>query len=89
MMSFDGWYRAYHPILVAALTVFAGDGPAAREAADEALARAYERWSRVGTMSSPEAWTYTVGINVLRRRARRASIEAVVTRRIERPGCAS
>jgi RNA polymerase sigma-70 factor (ECF subfamily) len=75
MMSFDGWYRGYHPVLVAALTVVAGDGSVASDAADEALVRAYERWSRVETMSSPEAWTYTVGVNLLRRRARRAAIE--------------
>ena len=75
-MSFDGWYRTYHPVLVAALTVVAGDGAVGREAADEALVRAYERWSRVERMSSPEAWTYTVGVNLLRRRARRAAIEA-------------
>jgi RNA polymerase sigma-70 factor (ECF subfamily) len=83
-MSFDGWYRAYHPILVAALTVVAGDGAVGRDAADEALVRAYERWPRVELMSSPEAWTYTVGVNVLRRRARRVAIEARLGVRGER-----
>jgi RNA polymerase sigma-70 factor (ECF subfamily) len=83
-MSFDGWYRAYHPILVAALTVVAGDGAVARDAADEALVRAYERWPRVEAMSSPESWTYTVGVNLLRRRARRAAIEARLAGRAER-----
>src|SRR5437660_1137685 len=79
-MSFDDWYRGYHPVLVAALTVVCGDGSAGREASDEAMVRAYERWPRVGAMSSPEAWTYTVGVNWLRRRARRAAIEARLTR---------
>ena len=84
-MSFDGWYRECHPSLVAALTVVAGDASLGRDAADEALVRAYERWTRVQTMSSPAAWTYAVGVNLLRRRARRTALEARVARRAERP----
>lgn len=84
-MSFDDWYRAYHPVLVAALTVVAGDGSVAHDAADEALVRAYERWSRVQATSSPEAWTYAVGVNFLRRRARRAALEATLLRRTPPP----
>jgi RNA polymerase sigma-70 factor (ECF subfamily) len=80
-MSFEPWYRDYHPRLVAALTVVAGDGSVGREAADEALVRAYEKWARVEKMTSPEAWTYTVGDNVLRRRARRVAAERRLLRR--------
>src|SRR5689334_5590429 len=74
-MSFERWYRDHHPRLVAALTIVAGDSSLGREAADEALVRAYERWSRVERMASPEAWTYSVGVNFLRRRARRLALE--------------
>lgn len=74
-MSFEAWYRGYHPVLVAALTIVAGDPDAGSDAADEALVRALERWHRVGRMASPEGWTYRVGVNVLRRRARRRAIE--------------
>jgi RNA polymerase sigma-70 factor (ECF subfamily) len=84
VMEFDGWYRTYHPVLVAALTVVAGNGSAGRDAADEALVRAYERWHRVAVMTSPEAWTYTVGVNLVRRRARRASVEARLGIRTDR-----
>ncbi len=82
--DFDGWYRGYHPRLIAALTVVAGTQQAAVEAADEALVRALERWGRVSGMESPEGWTYRVGVNLLRRQGRRhrqesdASARAVV-----------
>jgi RNA polymerase sigma-70 factor, ECF subfamily len=74
-MSFETWYLGYHPILVAALTVVAGDRDAGRDAADEALVRALERWERVQAMDSPEGWTYRVGVNLLRRRGRRRALE--------------
>lgn len=44
------------------------DAELGREAAAEAFTRALEAWSRVGPMSSPEGWTYRVGVNVVRRR---------------------
>lgn len=74
-MQFEDWYRGLHPRLFAALLVISGDRGVASEAADEALTRALERWDRVQAMSSPEGWTYTVGVHVLRRRARRAAKE--------------
>jgi RNA polymerase sigma factor (sigma-70 family) len=74
-MSFEAWYVGYHPTLVAALTVVAGDRDAGRDAADEALVRALERWDRVQAMDSPEGWTYRVGVNLLRRRGRRRALE--------------
>jgi RNA polymerase sigma factor (sigma-70 family) len=61
--------------LVAALTVVAGDRDLARDATDEAMVRALERWERVERMASPEGWAYRVGVNVLRRKARRSAFE--------------
>ena len=75
-MGFDGWYRTYHPVLVAALTVVAGNASVGRDAADEALVRAYERWSRVAEMASPESWTYTVGVTCSGVAGRRSALEA-------------
>lgn len=69
--GFEAWYRAVHPRLVTALVAVTGDADVGREATDEALARALERWHRVHAMGSPEAWTYRVGLNVARRRFRR------------------
>lgn len=74
-MSFSAWYRSFYPTLLAALTVVAADVDLAADATDEAFVRALERWDRVSIMDSPEGWTYRVGVNVLRRRARRWAIE--------------
>ena len=73
--SFDGWYRSEHPRLLALLTVAAGDPDVGREITSEAFVRALERWDRVGEMDAPAAWTYRVGVNLLRRRLRRAAFE--------------
>ena len=73
--SFDRWYRAEHARVLGLLTVVAGDADLAREATAEAFTRALERWDRVGAMASPAAWTYRVGVNLLRRRAQRAALE--------------
>lgn len=73
--SFDQWYRAEHARVLGLLTVVAGDTDLAREATAEAFTRALERWDRVGGMAAPSAWTYRVGVNLLRRRAQRAALE--------------
>lgn len=73
--SFAAWYGEYHRQLVAVLASAFGDEDLACEVADEALVRAYERWSRVGAMESPAGWTYRVAFNVARRRLRRRSFE--------------
>jgi RNA polymerase sigma factor (sigma-70 family) len=72
---FERWYVGGHPRLIAALTVVAGDTCLAAEVVDEAFARAYERWPRVGGMTSPDGWTYRTALNVLRRRQRRVRLE--------------
>jgi RNA polymerase sigma factor (sigma-70 family) len=79
--SFESWYRAAHPRLLAALVVAAGDVEAARDATSEAFTRALQHWSRVRTMDAPEAWIHRVGINVLRRRHRRRILEERLLRR--------
>jgi RNA polymerase sigma-70 factor, ECF subfamily len=82
--SFETWYRAVHPRLLATLVVASGDIEAARDATAEAFTRALERWSRVHAMDAPEAWVDRVGVNVLRRRNRRRILEERLLRR-QRP----
>jgi DNA-directed RNA polymerase specialized sigma24 family protein len=84
-VEFASWYKGYQPVLVAALTVVVGDGHAAADAADEALVRALERWDRVGSLASPEGWTYRVGVNLLRRRSRRRAMERMLLGRAAPP----
>jgi RNA polymerase sigma-70 factor (ECF subfamily) len=76
--SFERWYRAEYPRLLAIVTVACGDRHLAEETTAEAFARALAAWRRVGVMDEPSAWTYRVAVNLLRRRARRAATEARV-----------
>ena len=80
-IGFEPWYVREHPKLVSALTVVAGNPAVAAEAADEAFAARYERWGRVGVMASPGGWTYRTALNVVRRRWRRAALEARILHR--------
>lgn len=73
--GFERWYLDEHERLVAALLWVAGDPEIARDAADEAFARALLHWRRVGAMASPGGWTYKVALNVVRQRMRRAARE--------------
>jgi RNA polymerase sigma-70 factor (ECF subfamily) len=82
-MLFVDWYPRFRPLLAAALIVFAGETDVAIDAADEALARAFERWERIESLDSPEAWTYRVGANLVRRKMRRRSIERQILLRGE------
>jgi RNA polymerase sigma-70 factor (ECF subfamily) len=73
--GFERWYLREHPRVVAALTWVAGDPDVAVEGTDEAFARAYADWRRVGQMNSPGGWVYRVALNVVRRRMRRVALE--------------
>lgn len=80
------WYRGFYATLLGTLTVVAADSDLAADATHEVFLRALERWDRVSVMASPEGWAYRVGVNVLRRRARRRAVERrLVGRRVE-PG---
>jgi RNA polymerase sigma factor (sigma-70 family) len=68
--DFEGWYLLHHARLVNSLYLVCGNSDVAREATDEAFARAAARWSRVGAMESPIGWTYKVALNRLRRQTR-------------------
>ncbi|HZE17228.1 MAG TPA: sigma factor, partial [Mycobacterium sp.] len=73
--SFEHWYCHTYPSVLSALVLAVGDTDVAAEAAADAFAKALERWERVGSMDSPTGWTYTVALNLARRRYRRAQIE--------------
>jgi RNA polymerase sigma factor (sigma-70 family) len=71
----ERFFARIAPRLVGSLTLYCGDRSLAEEFAQEALARAFERWSRVGAMASPEAWTYRTAFNLARSSFRRAATE--------------
>jgi RNA polymerase sigma-70 factor (ECF subfamily) len=74
-LHFEDFYRQARPSIARAVALAVGDVDLATEATDEAMTRAYERWSHVSQLERPEAWVYRVAMNwstsVLRRRQRR------------------
>ena len=61
--SFESFYRGQVDIVYRALALTLGDSELAREAADEAMLRAYVRWSAVCGYDNPGGWVYRVGLN--------------------------
>lgn len=73
--GFESWYLSEHATVLATLLWVSGDADVAREATDEAFARALDAWPRVRAMASPGGWVYTVALNLVRRHARRSAAE--------------
>jgi len=61
--AFEAFYRAEVDRVYRALAVTLGDPHLAREATDEAMARAYAHWHRVAVCDSPGGWVFRVGLN--------------------------
>ncbi|MGH3510346.1 MAG: RNA polymerase sigma factor [Nocardioidaceae bacterium] len=68
-MDVEEFYGAFYPRLVTALFAMTRDRHEAEDAAQEAFARLLSTHG-LERLSSPEAWLYTVGVNVLRSRWR-------------------
>lgn len=66
MHDFDELCRAEHPRLVGALSLYLGDRGIAEELAQEALARALDRWVQVREARDPAAWVRRVAFNLAR-----------------------
>lgn len=73
--NFEAWYASVAAGVTERLVASVGDPLLAREAAAEAFGRAYEKWSRVRRMESPEGWVYRTGQNLCRSVWRRRGIE--------------
>lgn len=71
----EDFCRRMHPRLVRSLALFCGDETVAEEVAQEALGRAWVRWSSVAQMARPEAWLFRVGLNLTTSRFRRRGAE--------------
>lgn len=61
--GFAVFYERHRSTLHRAVTATVGDAQLAAEAADEALARAAERWEQVAAIARPEGWLYRVAVN--------------------------
>jgi len=56
IIDFDPFFRAHHQRLIACGVALCGDRERAREAAQEALARAFRDWDGVQRIDAPGAW---------------------------------
>lgn len=81
LASFCG--RLY-PRLVGALVLEVRDRGRAEELAQETLVRVCERWDDVRTMDRPEAWAFTVALNLARSWWRRSAAAARALGRLGR-----
>lgn len=70
-LDFDRFYRETRPSVIRALAATLGSNELAVESTDEALARACQRWDRVGHLDNPAGWVYRVGLNHARNGIRR------------------
>lgn len=69
--GFDEFYRGSRGRLLSYLYAAGGDLSEAQDAAQEAYARAWQRWGQVSRLDDPEAWVRTVGWRVLAHRWRK------------------
>lgn len=74
--SFDEFFQAEYPALVRACFLLTVDQAEAEDVAQEAMARAFERWDRVAGMESPGGYVYRIAVNLNRRRLRRLAARA-------------
>ena len=61
--AFNEFYAGHRDEVVRALAFTVGSLSLAEEAADEAMARAYQKWSEVSGYENPSGWVYRVGLN--------------------------
>lgn len=71
-VNFEVFYSEHRASIGRALAVTLRDDHLASEALDEAMLRAYQRWSAVRDLASPAGWVYAVGLNWGRSVLRRA-----------------
>jgi RNA polymerase sigma factor (sigma-70 family) len=83
--DFEQFYRDVFTRLAQALFLLTRDPAEAEELAQEALARTFERWDRVGSMESPVGYAFRTALNLQRKGVRRAALRARASRQSRRP----
>ena len=73
---FDDFYRTTSRRVVHHVYAMTGNLAEAQDCVQEAYARAWQRWSRVGGLSDPEAWVRTVARRIAVSRWRRTVVSA-------------
>ena len=75
-IEFAEFFAAEYPGLVRGLWLLTADLAESEELAQEAMARAYERWDRIGRMDSPGGYVYRAAVNLNRKRLRHLAVRA-------------
>ena len=83
--SFEPFYRQNRQHLFRALAITLGDRDLAADAADEAMARAYQHWRSVQSYDNQAGWAYRVGLNWARSRLRKRKREFLADKMPESP----
>ncbi|MEZ5137668.1 MAG: sigma-70 family RNA polymerase sigma factor [Acidimicrobiales bacterium] len=79
--SFEDFYAAEAAAVHRAVAASLPDPGRAADAVDEAMARAYASWSRVGRYDAPAGWVYRVAMNWATSRWRKHRREASLVER--------
>ena len=69
--DFEDFFEAWHRPLYRALWLVTRNRHEAEEVMQDAFLKVWERWDRVATMESPEAYLFQTGMNLYRSRLRR------------------
>lgn len=72
--DFEGFFEAEYEPLLKMMHVLCRNRAEAQDLAQEAMARAFERWNRVARASSPRAYVYAIALNLHRSALRRAAL---------------
>jgi RNA polymerase sigma factor (sigma-70 family) len=74
--TFENFYFEHREPIARAVALAIGDIDQAADSTDEAMIRAYQRWSHVGTLQQPAGWVFRVAVNHSRSRIRRVARKA-------------
>lgn len=75
--AFSAFYQANIGTLARTLSATLGDSQLAQDAAQEAMARACERWEKIGNYDNPSGWCYRVAMNWATSRWRKRRREVI------------
>lgn len=74
--AFEEFFQDEYSGLVRSLYLLTADLGEAEELAEEAMARAYERWERIKDMDSPAGYVYRAAVNLNRKRIQHLAVRA-------------
>jgi RNA polymerase sigma factor (sigma-70 family) len=71
--SFEQFFEAHYPGICRALWLALGGGCDPEDAAQDAFARAFQKWTAVSNLDRPATWVFVVAVRQARRNLRRHS----------------